>query len=281
MTNPKGLMSIATKVVIQMNAKLGGEPWTLQIPLKKMMVVGFDVYHGGAKVGGGSGGGRVSISAMVCTTSASYGRYFSTLSFHENRDEVSTKIAGDLTKCLAAWAKVNNALPERIMFYRDGVGEGQLQQVYSVELEAIKRRIHEIYREASTEEAKLTYIVVTKRINTRFFAQSRHGFENPLPGTVVDDVVTWPERWDFYLVAQLARQGTVSPTSYNILYERNGLDADKIQRLSYKLCHGYYNWSGTVAVPAPCQYAHKLAYLTGLATKSEAHPNLAHYLYFL
>ena len=29
---------------------------------------------------------------------------------------------------------------------------------------------------------------------------------------------------------------------------------------SYKLTHMYYNWPGTVRVPAPCQYAHKLAY---------------------
>lgn len=32
--NPKGLMSIATKVVVQVNAKLGGEPWFVQVPLK-------------------------------------------------------------------------------------------------------------------------------------------------------------------------------------------------------------------------------------------------------
>jgi len=30
----RGLMSIATKVVVQMNAKLGGEPWHVSIPLK-------------------------------------------------------------------------------------------------------------------------------------------------------------------------------------------------------------------------------------------------------
>ena len=26
------------------------------------------------------------------------------------------------------------------------------------------------------------------------------------------------------------------------------------------MTHMYFNWPGTVRVPAPCQYAHKLAY---------------------
>ena len=30
------------------------------------------------------------------------------------------------------------------------------------------------------------------------------------------------------------------------------------KRLAYKLTHLYFNWPGTVRVPAPCQYAHKL-----------------------
>ena len=37
---PKGLMSVATKVAIQMNCKLGGEPWSVKIPLKNTMVIG-------------------------------------------------------------------------------------------------------------------------------------------------------------------------------------------------------------------------------------------------
>ena len=38
---------------------------------------------------------------------------------------------------------------------------------------------------------------------------------------------------------------------------------DHLQKLTYKLCHLYYNWPRTVRVPAPCQYAHKLAFLVG------------------
>lgn len=39
------LRSVAQKIVLQMNVKLGGEIWRLSIPIKKMMVIGIDVYH--------------------------------------------------------------------------------------------------------------------------------------------------------------------------------------------------------------------------------------------
>lgn len=37
---------------------------------------------------------------------------------------------------------------------------------------------------------KLTFIVVNKRINTRFFVESQGRLQNPLPGTVVDVKLT-------------------------------------------------------------------------------------------
>lgn len=41
----KNIMSIATKIAIQMNCKLGGAPWYIDNPLPGVMVVGFDVCH--------------------------------------------------------------------------------------------------------------------------------------------------------------------------------------------------------------------------------------------
>ena len=40
------LMSVATKIGIQINAKLGGEIWGVHIPTKTLMVIGMDSYHG-------------------------------------------------------------------------------------------------------------------------------------------------------------------------------------------------------------------------------------------
>lgn len=60
-------------------------------------------------------------------------------------------------------------------------------------------------------------------------------------------------RFDFFLVSQHVRQGTVSPTHYVVVHDNSNWDVDKLQCLSYKMTHLYYNWPGTVRVPAPCQ----------------------------
>ena len=63
--------------------------------------------------------------------------------------------------------------------------------MYSHEVEQINKLLDRIYREADFAGGpKLTYIIVSKRINTRIFT----GEQNPKPGTVVDDVITLPER---------------------------------------------------------------------------------------
>ncbi|XP_035708527.1 piwi-like protein Siwi isoform X2 [Folsomia candida] len=274
--NPRGLMSIATKVVVQVNAKLGGEPWFVQIPLKKLMIVGFDVYHCGKRKG-------ASVGAMVATTHETQAKYYSTVSFHNSKEELSSNLCADMTKCMYAFQNVNKDLPDRIIMYRDGVGEGQLNFVFETEMRQIKQAMNQVYTAAGKALPKFSFIVVTKKINTRIFAQLGNGrIENPDAGTIVDDVITLPERFDFYLISQFSRQGTVSPASYNVLCDSQGLDADKIQRLTYKLCHMYFNWSGTVTVPAPCQYAHKLAYLTGVALQgNSSSEGLSHLLHFL
>ena len=59
------------------------------------------------------------------------------------------------------------------------------------------------------------------------------------------------------------------------------LPVDRMQALTYKMCHMYFNWSGTIRVPAPCQYAHKLADLVGSIIQDAPRPRLMNNLYFL
>ena len=177
------------------------------------------------------------------------------------------------------YKKVNQKFPGRIIVYRDGVGDGQIQLVKDQEVMEIKKLLKE-----NNIEAAFTYIVVSKRVNSRFFkkANPQQGdYINPPSGSVFDDVVTLPERYDFYLISQSVRQGSVNPTSYNVIEDTSGFKPRQVQVLTYKLTHLYFNWSGTVRVPMVCQYAHKLAYLIGQSVHTQPHSALEPLLYYL
>jgi eukaryotic translation initiation factor 2C len=80
----------------------------------------------------------------------------------------------------------SRAIPEKIIFYRDGVSEGQFRDVLMNELWAIQRACHEL-QEGYTPA--ITFIVVQKRHHARFFAvdpRDQWGKSRNIPaGTVV------------------------------------------------------------------------------------------------
>ncbi|KAJ8670824.1 hypothetical protein QAD02_002083 [Eretmocerus hayati] len=212
---------------------------------------------------------------MVASLDANFGQYFSAVSRHSSGEELSNDLALHVGQAILAYRKKNSRLPNPIIIYRDGVGEGQTPFVHDYEVVQIKRKLTEIY--GGPDRFRLGFVIVTKRINTRIFYNKK----NPPPGTVVDDIITDPLKYDFFLVSQSVRQGTVAPTAYNIIEDNTGLDADKLQKLTYKFCHMYYNFSGTVRVPAPCQYAHKLAFFVSQTLQQTPNPQLQQLLYFL
>ncbi|KAJ8925852.1 hypothetical protein NQ315_009704 [Exocentrus adspersus] len=266
----KGVMSIATKVAIQLNCKVGGAPWTVVLPLSNLMIVGYDVCRDTANKGR-------SFAGMVASLDRQATRYFSYTSEHRMEEELSDNFAAFLLIACQKFKEINGRYPERILIYRDGVGEGQLPYVYEHEVANIKKRLQEeLYKNG---DLKLAFVVVSKRINTRIFVDRDKG--NPPPGTVVDDVITLPNRYDFFIVSQCVRQGSVAPTSFNVIEDTMGLTPDRMQILTYKMCHMYYNWSGTVRVPAPCQYAHKFAFLVAQSLHRAPHRSLENVLFYL
>lgn len=202
-------------------------------------------------------------------------RYFSAVNAHENGEELSNDLSDNICRSVQAYYSLNKSLPVRIVIYRDGVGEGQVPQVLEREVGQIRKKLDQLY--GAPDKYKMAFIIVTKRLNTRFFYNN----DNPSPGTVVDDIITSPIKYDFFIVSQKVRQGTVTPTAYSVVFDNLGLDPDKVQRLTYKLTHMYYNCSNTVRVPAPCHYAHKLAFLVSKFIHRAPDTQLQNTLYFL
>lgn len=153
--------------------------------------------------------------------------------------------------------------PRRIIFYRDGVSEGQFSQVLLYEMDAIRKAC------ASLEEGYLppvTFVVVQKRHHTRLFP-AVHGSRdqtdksgNIMPGTVVDTGICHPREFDFYLNSHAGIQGTSRPAHYHVLFDENKFSADQLQSLTNNLCYTYARCTRSVSIVPPAYYAHLAAF---------------------
>lgn len=263
--------SVITKVAIQMNCKLGGEIWQTHIPLTNAMICGIDTYHDSAKKHG-------SVCAFIATTNKTYTKYFSRATLQETHQELSSNLSITVKSACEHYKLNNGQYPEKLVIYRDGISDGQLSMVKDHEIPQIEKAFSMI---DANYKPSLTVIIVKKRGSTRFFANTRGALSNPPCGSVIDTVVSRAEWFDFYLISQCVTQGTVNPTHYNVIHDTLGIKAEHYQKLSFKLTHMYYNWPGTIRVPATCQYAHKLAFLVGQSLHKEHHGSLCDKLFYL
>ncbi|XP_077377407.1 piwi-like protein 2 isoform X1 [Festucalex cinctus] len=264
------LRSVAQKILLQVNCKLGGELWTVSVPLKNLMVVGVDVHHDTSK-------SRQSVMGFVASINSSITRWYSRVTFQTPNEELINGFRVCLLDALHKYHEVNHNLPERIVVYRDGVSDGQLKLVEQYEIPQLIK----CFETFPSYEPKLVFIVVQKRISTTLYSYDGSSFGTPSPGTVLDHTLTQNHWVDFFLMAHHIRQGCGLPTHYVTLYNTANLMPDHLQRLTFKMCHLYWNWPGIIRVPAPCKYAHKLAYLSGQYLHSEPSIQLADKLFFL
>jgi sulfur relay (sulfurtransferase) complex TusBCD TusD component (DsrE family) len=71
-----------------------------------------------------------------------------------------------MEKAIKKFVQISGHKPERIFFYRDGVGEHQLKLVSDVEV----KQILAAFEAAGLKKTALVFINVCKRVNTRLFA---------------------------------------------------------------------------------------------------------------
>ncbi|KAI4347345.1 hypothetical protein L6164_008161 [Bauhinia variegata] len=180
------------------------------------------------------------------------------------QDPVKGTLTGGMIKeLLISFRRATGQKPLRIIFYRDGVSEGQFYEVLLFELDAIRKAC------ASLEpnyHPTVTFVVVQKRHHTRLFANNHRDRSsvdrsgNILPGTVVDSKICHPTEFDFYLCSHAGIQGTSRPAHYHVLWDENNFSADEIQSLSNNLCYTYARCTRSVSIVPPAYYAHLAAF---------------------
>lgn len=238
-----------------MNAKIGGQPWAVsKLPFmdKPTMIVGYDVHHKR---------GQPSLVAVNASINSNANKYWSKVIEQETANDETIRSMQQIVKeAMEAFKASVKVYPEQVIFYRDGVGESQKQVIMKLEINDIKAAF-----ENMGLQTKFLFIMVNKRVKTKFVSVNPQNGKlfNPQPGTVLDHTVTPHDLYDFFLVSQNVRQGIPTPSHYSVLYDSIKGSVEDIQRLTYDLCHLYYNFSGPVKIPAPVKYADKLAHMCG------------------
>ena len=214
------------------------------------MIIGADVSHPAP------GASALSLAAVSVSMDKPAARYLAAVESNGFRVEMitPTNIHGMLAPLIQHWMSTvsNGKLPEHVIYFRDGVSEGQYRDLLKNEVADIKKVFDNIAR--GLPLPKFTVVVAEKRHHIRFFptrgpASDRNG--NPVPGVLVDKDVTHPFENDIYLCSHAAIQGTARPTHYQILLDEANMDVDHFQTLLYSHCYQYQRATTPVSL---CKY---------------------------
>ncbi|XP_055349505.1 piwi-like protein 1 [Paramacrobiotus metropolitanus] len=244
---PGTLRSVATSLCQQINAKMGGTSWILNFGFESYpMVVGIHCHADHRE--------QKTVVVAAATYNRDLAQYHNADRFVDTDEQAMQSVASLIQECLENFRAKNGAYPADVLLYRGAISDGQLKKLIDTEVSGVRSVIGGL---STNKKIALTYMVVSRNVGTRFFQENGKTVGNPLPGTVVDRVVTRADRRDFFVVAQNVREGTASPTYYHVIVDDAGRKMDDLQLMTYRLCHLYYNWQGPICVPAALMCAKK------------------------
>ena len=276
---------------LKINLKLGGSNLQLGnqlafISSKPTIVFGADVTHPG--IGESD---KPSIAAVVASMDIKLSRYAANVRVQGSRVEIIGELKEMVKEHLISFRAANKVAPHRILFYRDGVGEGQFAQVTKHEIGAIKAACAEL---DPNYKPTITFVLVQKRHHTRLFAVNQQDADrsgNIPAGTVVDSQITHPTMFDFWLCSHAGLQGTSRPTRYVVVHDEHNFSCDELEVLTNNLCYTFARCTRSVSVATPAYYAHLVAFRARFHFRPEGRQdpksfcpvtkNLAENMYFI
>ncbi|KAG5317663.1 AGO2 protein, partial [Pseudoatta argentina] len=273
--NPKTGPTTVKNILQKINSKLNGVNHILEkmptcLSNCSCIFVGADVTHPAP-----DSKSAPSIAAVAASRNNSAFQYNVTLRLQPPKEEMILDLEAIILSQLNIYYQETKSPPRRLIYYRDGVSEGQLPQVMFYEINGIKNAI-KTFNKGNIE---VTCMVVQKRHHVRLFptkekeTDDRNG--NVKAGTIVDTCITHPDHIDFYLVSHASIQGTARPTKYRCICNDSNFDEDELEEMTYFLCHMYARCTRSVSYPAPTYYAHLAAFRGRALLQGKPNFNLA------
>lgn len=97
-------------------------------------------------------------------------------------------------KSIEHYKKDMKAFPKNIIFYRMGISDSQETSILENELLPLKAALYDNFKE---KKPNLTFIIVNKKINDRFFSEN---LQNP-EGVAITESVIKRDKAEFFLIS--------------------------------------------------------------------------------
>ncbi|KAJ7470308.1 Piwi domain-containing protein [Mycena latifolia] len=236
-------------LMLKINTRLGGinfiprSPAMDELRAKPTMVLGADVSHPSP------GSTLPSVAALVASHDPYACKYTASIRLQSSRVEMIQDLKDMVASALTTFVKHNGFAPQRIVYFRDGVSEGQFEMVLVKEKPSLLQALLESgYYKAGPPP--LTILICGKKHHIRFFPDKMtadpKGNRNFPAGFIGDREIGHPVFADFYLQSQKGLQGTSRPCHYTVLQRDPAWSMD-----IYSLCHCYSRATRSVKIPAP------------------------------
>ncbi|KAG1804734.1 Piwi domain-containing protein [Suillus plorans] len=253
-------------IAIKINARLTGvnsipsSPAYDWLTKEDFMFFGADVGHPGAGVQN-----KPSVASVVFSYDRHGVKYSATSRVQQPRQERIGELGPMVYDAITRYGKVNGKAPRRLMFFRDGLSEGEYAGVGELEFQDIKEAVRRVWAEVKLNDPPplITYLIVGKRHHVRFFPTNPQDGDrksgNVQAGFVASEGIANPIAKDFYLLSHGGILGTSRPAHYIVLKDEIfNFDIRPIQEVAYTLCHAYVSATRSVSIPAPVYYADKV-----------------------
>ena len=257
----KGMMSTCSKILLQINAKLGGISYkTIEdksIKERDIMVIGVDSSHFN----------KQTAVAMVSTIDDTFADFYNKEEIlkEEKKEIYQYCVSSFIEEAISFYISKSRKKPKNIIIYRQGISDNLIN--------ILKGEIIQIEQVCKKNNILFYYILVNTKTTFKFFEKSGDQYYNPDAGLLVIDGVTHRDKFEFFIQPQQVTGGSATPTRFHVAYGNMNFP-EMIPKFTYDLCHIYSNWQGTVRIPNVIKAAEKLSKMTVKTIREELNKDL-------
>ena len=148
-------------------------------------------------------------------------------------------------------SKNSKKLPSTIIIYREGTNDSYNDKILKTEifeLEQFFEGSDVSYRK--DYKPKLTIFNVNKKTNLKFYQKIESNYKSVPIGCCIDDQVTMPEIFEFYLQSMEFEKGTAIPVQYLCVFNNNDdITMTDFEKITFN--QSYYRWNscGPTRIP--------------------------------